>query len=417
MRKIFKTWEIPTLCSWFLLLIFISGQTFGDSVTTKTYRALTSIQEQIAGSEGIEPDLDGGIDRLKELLDTVSEGSLDEALTLQTLGYAVMSNEEFKPAIGYLRRSLDTNKLPQNVVFNVGYIVAQLYAALGDFSEALAFAKDWFANLENPSSDQFMFMANIYAQEKRYEESIGYALEAIDATESPKETWYQLLTANYFALEDFQQAASTLRIMIDLWPNEITYWEQLASVDMLEGKLENALASLRVAFEVGLIQKESTIKSLVQLSIRQGVPENSARVLERSLKTGLVPEEKEYYDLMAHAWREAREYENAIVAHETSASLSETGEPFVRIADIHMKFNRWSEAEEALEKALDYDLSDEGKAWLLLGITQSELLNFDAARTSLRKARAQKSTSKSAQKWLRYSEDMRRQADWIAENS
>ena len=170
MRKIFKTWEIPTLCSWFLLLIFISGQTFGDSVTTKTYRALTSIQEQIAGSEGIEPDLDGGIDRLKELLDTVSEGSLDEALTLQTLGYAVMSNEEFKPAIGYLRRSLDTNKLPQNVVFNVGYIVAQLYAALGDFSEALAFAKDWFANLENPSSDQFMFMANIYAQEKRYEE-------------------------------------------------------------------------------------------------------------------------------------------------------------------------------------------------------------------------------------------------------
>ena len=149
MKKIIKAWEIQTLCSWSLLLIFISGQTFGDSVTTKTYRALTSIQEQIAGSEGIEPDLEGGIDRLKELLDTVSEGSLDEALTLQTLGYAVMSNEEFKPAIGYLRRSLDTNKLPQNVVFNVGYIVAQLYAALGDFSEALAFAKDWFANLEN----------------------------------------------------------------------------------------------------------------------------------------------------------------------------------------------------------------------------------------------------------------------------
>ena len=417
MSNTFKSLQMPRFCLQILLLVPIASPIFADSVTTKTYRALTSIQEQIAGNEENEPDLNGGIVRLKELLTTVSEGSLDEALTLQTLGYAVMSNEEFEPAIDYLRRSLDTNKLPQNVVFNVGYIVAQLYAALGDFTEALAFARDWFASLEDPSADQFMFMANIYAQEKRYEESIGYALEAIDIAEKPKEDWYQLLTANYFAIEDFQQSAQTLRVMIDLWPNEIMYWEQLASVNMLQGNLGNALAALRVAFEVGLVEKESTIKSLVQLSIRQVVPENSARILEESLKNGLVPEEEEYYDLMAHAWREAREYDNAMMAHETSASLSKTGEPFVRIADIHMKFNRWSQAEKALKKALDYDLSDKGKAWLLLGITQSELLNFDAARTSLRKARAQKSTSKSAQKWLRYSEDMRRQADWIAENS
>ena len=109
-------------CLQILLLLPIASPIFADSVTTKTYRALTSIQEQIAGNEESEPDLNGGIVRLKELLNTVSEGSLDEALTLQTLGYAVMSNEEFEPAIDYLRRSLETNKLPQNVVFNVGYI-------------------------------------------------------------------------------------------------------------------------------------------------------------------------------------------------------------------------------------------------------------------------------------------------------
>ena len=174
-----------------------------------------------------------------------------------------MSNEEFEPAIDYLRRSLETNKLPQNVVFNVGYIVAQLYAALGDFTEALSFAGDWFASLENPSADQFMFMGNIYAQEKRYEESIGYALEAIDIAEKPKENWYQLLTANYFAIEDFQQSARTLRIMIDLWPNEIMYWEQLASVNMLQGNLENALASLNCTSLIKRIAKFSnTIPSL-----------------------------------------------------------------------------------------------------------------------------------------------------------
>src|SRR5690554_3793120 len=84
-----------------------------DSVTAKTYEKLTEIQEQIGANE-LEPAYAG----LVELLSKVKEGSIDEALTLQTIGYVEMAREKFPEAIEYLKRSLATEKLPQNVVYN-----------------------------------------------------------------------------------------------------------------------------------------------------------------------------------------------------------------------------------------------------------------------------------------------------------
>ena len=202
-----------------LIVLWLSLQSvisFADSVSTKTYRELTAIQELMSSSEDQTGNLKSAINRLESLLDNVSEESLDEALTLQTLGYALMADEQFEEAIIQLRKSLDTKKLPQNVTFNVGYMVAQLYAALGEFDNAMIFAKDWFAELETPNPNQYIFMANIYAQVKRYQESVPYAETAIKNSDKPRETWYQLLTANYFELRRYPDAAKVLLEVIEL---------------------------------------------------------------------------------------------------------------------------------------------------------------------------------------------------------
>ena len=136
------------------IVFFISSYSdlsYADSVSTKTYRELTEIQELMSSDEDQSNNLKIAINRLKVLLDNVSENSLDEALTLQTLGYALMADEQFENAIIQLRKSLETKKLPQNVTFNIGYMVAQLYAALGEFDNAMIFAKDWFQELEDPN--------------------------------------------------------------------------------------------------------------------------------------------------------------------------------------------------------------------------------------------------------------------------
>ena len=383
-----------------------------DSVSTSTYKELTEIQEIMSAG-----DTEGAIDRLKTLLEEVDADTLDEGLTLQTLGYAMMANEDFPAAIEYLRRSLDTGRLPQQVVFSVGYMVAQLHAALGEFDEALIFAEDWFTQLEEPKPAQYMFMANIYAQVKRYAESAPYAEKAVSLTDDPRESWYQLLTADYFELKRYPEAADALTRMVGYWPDNASYWEQLASVHVIMDDQDSALAALRIAYDAGYLEKETSIKSMIQLAVMQGVPDHAARLLETAMDSELVPEEEDYIEMLAQAWINAREYEEAIAAYEHLATMVENGDPWMKIANIYVEDAKWAEAETAVTKALDQELEDAGKAWLLLGIARAELGKFDGSREALRKARAFESTERSAASWLRYAEDMKRQADWLAENS
>ena len=402
-----------------LIVLWLSLQSvisFADSVSTKTYRELTAIQELMSSSEDQTGNLKSAINRLEILLDNVSEESLDEALTLQTLGYALMADEQFEEAIIQLRKSLDTKKLPQNVTFNVGYMVAQLYAALGEFDNAMIFATDWFAELETPNPNQYIFMANIYAQVKRYQESVPYAETAIKNSDKPRETWYQLLTANYFELRRYPDAAKVLLEVIELWPEKTGYWEQLASVYMMMDNPSYALASLKVAFENDLIEKETTIKSLFQLAMIKEIPDHAARLVEKAMSNGILNRNEVYLDLIAQAWVSAREINNAVETYSELSKIVDHGEPLRKMANLQINSSQWQEAENNLQEALSRKLEKPGETWLLLGIAQSELGKFDSARTSLRKASAYESVERSASSWLRYSQDMKRQAEWISNN-
>ena len=112
----------------------------------------------------------------------------------------------------------------------------------------------------------------------------------------------------------------------------------------------------------------------------------------------------------------ARESEKAVLTLKKLTELQDGGEAWMRMAQIHVENAEWSEAQEAISNALKKDLESPGRAWLLLGIAQSELGKFSDARSALRRAQAFEDTARSAKAWMRYSEDMKRQAEWITSN-
>lgn len=395
------------LCALFGLAI-LAEPVHADSITGKAYKKLQETQE-LLGENRIEE----AISLLTELRGEVQEGSLDEALTLQMLGYAEMGAEHFDKAIVHLRDSLATGKLPEKVKYNVGYMVAQLHAAQGEFDEALSFAADWFKTIESPKAAQYMFMANIYAQLKRYEEAIPYAEQAVTIDDEPRETWYQLLTACYFELKDYPAAATTLSQMVARWPAQTSYWEQLASVHIIMEQEQQALAVLRLAFDSGVLEKENSIRSLVRLSVGHGIPEHAARLLLTAMDRGLVPADETFTRMLANAWMAAREDEKAIKAFRDLSLITETGEPLIRVANLYIKATDWFGAEQALRQALDLGGLDEaGKAWVMLGIALCEQKKFGQGFAALKKARAFPNTRSQASRWLRYAEDMRKQVEW-----
>ena len=378
-----------------------------DSVTAKTYNRLTEAQDLMASN-----DVEGAVAKLEALLENVKADTLDQALTLQMLGYAEMSAERFDRAITHLKRSLALNKLPEKVKYNVGYMVAQLHAAQNEFDEALAFAAEWFETLADPSPQQMMFMANIYAQTERYDQAVPYAERALAAAEKPREAWHQLLTAAYFELGRYEQAAATLQRMLNLWPDKSGYWEQLASVYLVLEDERRALATLRIAWLKGALDKASSIRSMVQLAVARGVPEHAARMVEAAFEEGLLAADEANLDLLANAWVAAREYDPAIAAFTRLASLKASGAPLVRAANLHIEAGRWESAEQTLRDALNHGLDKPGNAWLLLAIACAEQEKFSEGFAALRKAGAFDDTRQQAARWRSYIADMRKQHEW-----
>lgn len=384
-----------------------AGLTAEDSVSAKTYNTLTDVQEMLGEGRTQEAITD-----LTDLLGKVEADTIDQALTLQMLGYAEVGAERFDKAVVHLKQALATGKLPESVKYNVGYMVAQLHAAEGEFDEALDFAAEWFETLENPKPSQTMFMANIYAQLERYAEAIPYAERAVASADEPRQSWYQLITAANFELERYADAATTLERMIEIWPDEPAYWEQLASVHMLREDQRQALAALKVAWIGGRLDKESSLKSMVQLAVARGIPEQAARLLLAAFDAGALPRNEAYVKMLANAWMSAREHRQAVDAFTELAELRERGDPMLRVANLHIDQARWPEAQAALERALDMGLDEPGKAWLLLGVVLAEQDRYAEGMKALRKARTFDDTASQARRWLKYAEDMRKQYEW-----
>ena len=382
-----------------------------NSVSSKTYKELTSIQEMISANQ-----TDQAFTALKTLHSEFEIDSLDESLVLQMLGYTEMGRNNYQQAIDHLKRSLALNRLPENVKYNVGYMVAQLYAAQEKYDEALVFAEEWFKTLEAPTPDQAIFMANIFAQTGKYKLAIPYVKQAIESGKEPRESWYQLWIACNFELKDYPQAAEALKGALIKWPEKADYWEQLASVYVLMDNEIKGLATLQLAWKAGVLEKENSIRSMVQLAVTHGIPEHGARLLDSALQKEVLPRDKTYVDLLANAWLAARENTPAITAFEELAQLTKEGDPYLRIANIYIEKAEWKKAEAALRKALDMKLEEPGKAWLILGIAMTEQTRFDQGMDAFKKARAFAYTEKQANSWLKYAEDLRRQHNWIARN-
>lgn len=390
-----------------LLLVSTLGWANSESMTSKTYNRLTDIQALLA-----EDRTDEAHRELMALHENVDANTTDEAMVLQMLGYTEMSRENYDQAIEYMRASLELDKLPEQMKYELGYMVAQLYAAQEEYDQAITFAEGWFETLEEPKPQQLMFMANLLAQTERYERALPYAEQAVAASDSPRESWYQLLISSSFNLEAYDKTERYLRAAISGWPDDARYWEQLASVYLIQKREDKALATLQLAWRNGVLEKESAIRSMIQLAISGGIPDRAGRLLETAMERNLVPTDERFLKLRVNAWRSAREYDKAIGALEALAAETGSGNAYITIANIHLDRAQWQPAINALQRARQLEVDEPGRVWLLLGIAYTEQEQFQDGMEAFRKARAFGYTEGQAKNWLKYAEGLRRQHNW-----
>jgi tetratricopeptide (TPR) repeat protein len=324
----------------------------------------------------------------------------ERALVYRMLAHIAYGANESEQAIEYFVKFLDEEVLPVRDEARVRFNIAQLYASLQQWRETIDWLNRWLLYVEDPDPLGFYLMGIAYFQLEDFDAAIAQTKRAVEFRPEPRESWLRLLAALYAQKQDYENAAPVLEELVLRFPKK-QYWVQLSLIYGAHENYRRSLSVQQVAYAQGFLTEDKELRRLARSYLFHELPYPAAQVLEKALEGGAIAEDSEAFELLANSWIAAREYERALDPLRRAAKLSEDGNLYVRLGQVHMQREAWSEASALLEKAIEKGgLKDPGNAELLLGIAYYNGAQVARARSSFLRARQHDSTRNEANRWI-----------------
>lgn len=311
-----------------------------QSLSKATYDKLTKAQEQLDAK-----NYDGAL-RILTNLDKSKLTPYEMANIDNFLGYVYYSKGDTNRAMQAYERLIRNPEVEPQMRNQTLYTLASLEAQRDNWDKTIGYLNDWFKTATNPSPQAYILLASAYQSKNRYRDTITATNKAIEAakarSESPKESWWNLLYYSYYQLEDFKSVRNVLKTLIRGWPKK-AYWLQLGAIYSELGDEKNFLAAYESAYLQGMLQSDSEITTYAQLLLQQEVPYKAAVVLEQGMKEKKIPSTAKSNRLLSQAWSLAQEDQKAIAPLKEAARLSGDGELDARLAINYLNLDRYGE--------------------------------------------------------------------------
>ena len=314
-----------------------------------------------------------------------------------TLAYEGGNYDE---AIAYFEKTLGQEALPLDAENQIRFSIAQIQASLEHWKESIAALNRWFRYVEDPDPLGYYLMGIAYYRLEDLDTAIVNTKKAVALSPEPREGWLQLLSALYVEKEDYKSATPILEDLLMRFPKK-QYWVQLSLIYGARDDYRASLAVQQVAYLQGLLTEDKELRRLARSYLYNDLPYPAAKVLENGLADGSIDPDAESYELLANSWIAAREYDRSLEPLQKAAKLSDDGNLYVRLGQVHLQREEWSQAAEELQKAVAKGgLDNPGNAQLLLGIAYYNDKRVGQARSSFARAREYASTREKAETWL-----------------
>ena len=378
-------------------MLFVNN-IFAATLSERTFKKLTKIHELMAESQ-----YDEALVLLDKLKPKARRNKYELATIMQTYGFAYASKDQYQKAVDAFQQSLKTKALPKEVQQPMRYNISQLLAAIPDFKGSAEAYEVWFLLAQKPKAESFVFAATIYAQLKDYDKAVKNIKTAIDMTAEPKEVWYQLLLAMYYSEKKYQKSAEVLETMVSRWPDNTKYWGQLSGIYYALNKNMEALAVQELSHKQGFLNDERELMNLVNMYLFENIPYKGAILLEREINAGRIPESGKNLQKLGEAWMFAKELDKALFYLDKAAAIQKQGKLFLQMAQLYTDKEEWEKVVDSVDLALNAgDLSDPGKAYLLLGMAHYEDGDKDKALTAFRKGNKFPKSASQAKQWIKH---------------
>ena len=329
----------------------------------------------------------------------------ERALVYQLKGYMAYQGGDYDLTIENFNKVIAEQVMPLDADSRIRFSIAQLYASLQRWPEVITAFDRWFRYAEEPNPLAYYLLGISYYQLGEIEKAITNTEKAIDLSEDPAEGWLQLLAALYIQQEDYANATPTLEELVMRFPKK-QYWVQLSLIYNARDNYRHSLAVQQVAYLQGLLTEDKELRRLARSYLYHDLPYPGAKVLETGLADGSIKADAAAFELLANSWIASREYDRSLPPLQRAAELSEDGELFVRLGQVHLQREEWDEAAERLRQALEKGgLDKPGTAQLLLGIAYYNGERVGPARSAFVRARRHDAARAEANRWIDHIEN------------
>lgn len=380
------------------------------AMSEKVYKKLTAAQELIEAKKYQE-----GLAQLRELEQQTGLSNYEKAQLYNYFAYTYFTMEKYKDAINNYEKVLAQPDLPEALVQNSLYTLAQLYFILEDYKKAVDTIKRWFAVTDKPTENAYMLLGQGYYQLEKYKEALeplktAYKLVR-DRGDKPKENLLLLMRVVYFNLNDFKNMVEVLHELIELYPKD-EYWLTMAGAYSELKQYKKQMSILEMLYEKGSLERGNQQLNLANLFLLYDVPYKAAKLMDKAVKEGKIEKTERNLQLLSQAWLQAQEPDKSITPLEQATKIAKDGDINLRLAQAYINLDRYEDAVGALRTGMKKGgIKRPDQANIMLGMALFELQKFEAAKNAFKEATEDKRSRKSAEQWLSYvaSEQSRKQ--------
>ena len=159
------------------------------------------------------------------------------------------------------------------------------------------------------------------------------------------------------------QALAALEARLATDPADADAWRRAAAMAQRLGDPVRAAALWEAGWRQGALSGNDDLERRIELHLAAGTPARAAELLERALAEGVLEDSEPRRRLLAEAWFQARDHDQALDAWQTLAERSDAGSDWLRLGQIAAGWGREQTAREALNRALAKG-EDEAQTWL-----------------------------------------------------
>ncbi|MES2490363.1 MAG: hypothetical protein V4607_11265, partial [Pseudomonadota bacterium] len=331
----------------------------------------------------------------------------EKATLWNMYGATYYTKGDTKSALNAYINVLQQKDLPDGLRDGSLHTLAQLYFITEEYDKAISVVKKWMAVMTSPQPDGYVLMAQAYYQKKNYKLTETNLLQALQIARTqnmvPKENWLALLRAVFYEEKQYLKSAKVLEILVSLYPENGSYWQQLAGMNGILERQQEQMYILHGAYRAELLKNESDYLNLARLYMVQDIPYPAAQLLAKGMKAKVIKINAETLQLYAQALVMAKEYERQIPVLTKLTEMTGESKHYVYLAQAYFQIDKWPEASEALRSALKAkNVTKPAEIQVQLGNALYNSGKLEQARDMFAAAAKNPSTAESAANWVKF---------------